>query len=126
MTITTIRKTAHVVAGQPSLKFAADILLSAMTEAGLDDSRWDSAGPVVSAAAQQLREALGTPVHGSCVSAPAVVREADFALAARPLLVEAVVVDPDAARQFARLAREAALALGSSPDRLERLRWRSA
>jgi hypothetical protein len=40
-----------------------------------------------------------------------VVREADFALAARPLLAEAVVVDPEAARQFAQLAVGAALAL---------------
>jgi hypothetical protein len=113
MTITTNRilESASVVLGQLSLKAAADILLSAMTEAGLDDPGWESAGPLVSAAAQSLREALGTPVHGSCLSVPAVVREADFALAARPLLAEAAVVDPDAARRFAQLAIEAALAL---------------
>jgi hypothetical protein len=114
MTITPIRigESDPIVPGQPSLESAADTVLNAMTEAGLDDPRWESAGPLVSAAAQRLREALGTPVHGSCVSVPAVVREADFALAARPLLAEAVVVDPEAARQFARLAVEAALALG--------------
>jgi hypothetical protein len=117
MTITRIRtpESALIVPGQQNLKTAADTLLCAMTEAGLDDPRWESAGPLVSAAAQRLREALGTAVHGSCVSVPAVVREADFALAARPLLAEAVVVDPGAARQFVRLAAEAALALGRVP-----------
>ena len=113
MTVTTsnIPKSAPVVPGEPSLKTAADILVSAMNKADLDEHRWESAGPLVSAAAQSLREALGTPVHGSCVSVPAVVREADFASAARPLLAGATVVDPEAARQFARLAVEAALAL---------------
>jgi hypothetical protein len=101
-----------IVPARPSLKSAAEILLSAMTEAGLGDPRWESAGPLVSAAAQRLREALGTPLQGGCVSVPAVVRERDFALAARPLLAEEVVVDPDAAGQFVRLAVEAALALG--------------
>jgi hypothetical protein len=41
---------------------------------------------------------------------PAVVREADFALAARPLLAAASVVDPAAAREFVQLADEATLA----------------
>ena len=113
MTITTIRirENDPIVPGQSSLKTAADTVLNAMTEAGLDDPRWETAGLLVSAAAQRLREALGTPVHGSCVSVPAVARDADFALAARPLLGVAVVVDHEAARQFARLAVEAALAL---------------
>jgi hypothetical protein len=44
-----------------------------------------------------------------------VVREADFALAARPLLGEPVVVDAGAAREFVRLAVEAAKALGRVP-----------
>lgn len=113
MTITTIRTpdNALVVLGQPSLKIASDMLLCAMTDAGLDDPGWESAGPLVSAAAQWLREAMGTAVHGSCVSVPAVVREADFALACRPLLTGAVIVEPEAARQFVRLAAEATLAL---------------
>ncbi len=113
MTVTTshITESESVVPGQPSLKTAADILVGAMIKADLDNHRWESAGPLVSAAAERLREALGTPVRGSCVSVPAVVREADFASAARPLLAGATVVDPEAARQFARLAVEAALAL---------------
>ena len=114
MTITTIRirESDPVVPGQPSLKTAADTVLNAMTDAGLDDPRWESAGLLVSAAAQRLREALGTPVRGSCGAAPPVVREADFALAARPLLAEAVVIDARAARHFVQMAAEAALALG--------------
>jgi hypothetical protein len=114
VTITTMHTpdSTHAVPGQRNLEAAADTLLNAMTEAGLDDPGWESAGPLVSEAAQRLREALGTPVRGSCVSVPAVVREADFALATRPLLGEAVVVDAEAARQFVRLAFEAALALG--------------
>ena len=113
MTITTIRTADNpsVVPGQPSLKIAVDMLLCAMTDAGLDDPRWESAGPLVSAATQWLREAMGAAVQGSCVSVPAVVREADFALAARPLQSEAVIVEPEAAQQFVRLAAEAALAL---------------
>ncbi len=113
MTITTTRRpeSALAVPGKQSINSAADILLHAMTEAGLDDPRWESAGPLVSEAAQRLREALGTPVRASRVSVPAVVREADFAQAARPLLGEVVVVDPEAARQFTRLAAEATLAL---------------
>ena len=113
MTTTTIRtpESALIVPGQQSLKTATDPLLHAMTEIGLDDPRWESAGPLVSAAAQRLREALGTAVRGSCVSVPAVVREADLALAARPLLGQATVVDPESARQFVRLAGEAAMAL---------------
>lgn len=112
MSITTIPESALSVSSRPNLKTAADMLLTAMTQAGLDDPRWESAGPIVSAAAQRLREALGTPVSVSALSGPAVVREADFALAARPLLGGAVAVDPEAARQFAGLAIEAALALG--------------
>jgi hypothetical protein len=114
MTITTIqtREGALAVPGQPNVETAADMLLNAMTEAGLDDPGWESAGPLVSEAAKRLRGALGTTVRGSCVSVPPVVREADFALAARPLLGEAVVVDAGAARQFVRLAVEAALAFG--------------
>lgn len=103
---------AFVVPGPRSMQQAADTLLQAMAEASLDDPRWQSAGPLVTAAAQRLREALGSEVHGSCVSTPTVVREADFALATRPLLADAVVVDPGAARQFVRLAVDAALALG--------------
>jgi hypothetical protein len=114
MTITTTRtpETPFVVPGPRSLQTAADTLLQTMAEAGLDDPRWESAGPLVSAAAERLREALGTASRGGCVAVPAVVRERDFALAARPLLAEADVVDPEAARQFVRLAVEAALALG--------------
>ena len=82
-----------------------------MTQANYDDPRWESAGPLVSAAAQRLREALGTPVRGSCVSVSVVVREADFGLAARPLLVDAPVVYIVAAREFVQLAGEAQLAL---------------
>jgi hypothetical protein len=113
MTTTTIRnlESRLIVPGRQSIKTAADTLLHAMTETGLEDPRWESAGPLVSAAAQRLREALGTAVRGDCVSGPAVVRETDFALSARPLLADAAVVDPNAARQFVGLAVEAALAL---------------
>jgi hypothetical protein len=113
MSTTTIRTSADAtsVLGQRSIKTVADDLLQAMTRAGLDDPRWESAGPLVSAAAQRLREALGMAIRGKCVSVPAVVREADFALAARPLLAAASVVDPAAAREFVQLADEATLAL---------------
>ena len=85
----------------------------AMHEADLDEARWQAAGPLVGAAADLLRAALGTPVNSSAVSAPAVVREADFAMAARPLLHDAsIVVDGEAAAQFLQLCRDAALALG--------------
>ena len=113
MNTTTIRTTGSALDAPAvqSVKTIADSLLHAMTEAGLDDPGWESAGPLVSAAAQRLREALGTEVHGDCVSMSTIVREADFALAARPLLAEAAVVDPEAARQFVRLAVDATLAL---------------
>lgn len=100
----------------PSLRAvenAAGTLVRVMTEVGLDDPRWETAGPLVSAAALRLREALGTPVSGSCVSAPSVVRERDFTAAARTLLDDRVtLVDPWAGRAFVGLAVEAALALG--------------
>ena len=113
MTVTTTRtpESARLDPSEQNLRTAAETLLHAMIEAGLDDPRWESAGPLVSMAAERLREALGTPVHGRCVAAPTVVREADFALAVRPLLAEVVVMDPDAAEQFVRVAVEAALAL---------------
>lgn len=113
MTTTTIHSTSNtsVVPNPHVIKAVADSLLNAMTEAGFDDPHWESAGPLVSAAAQRLREALGTPVNGSCVSVSAVVREADFAMATRPLLVDAPVVDIVAARGFVQLAGEAQLAL---------------
>ena len=112
MTTTTIRTPRNaIVPGPYVIKAVADSLLQAMTEAGFDDPHWDSAGPLVSAAAQRLREALGTPVNGSCVSVSVVVREADFAMATRPLLVDAPVVDIVAAREFVQLAGEAQLAL---------------
>lgn len=114
MSIITLRtsRDALVASDQRSIKAVADALLHAMTDAGLDDSRWESAGPLVSAAALRLREALGTAIRGKCVSAAGVAREADFAMAARPLLVDATVVDPEAAREFVQLATEATLALG--------------
>ncbi len=112
MTTTTIRTgSTHAVPGPYIVKTVADSLLQAMTDAGFDAPHWEAAGPLVSAAAQRLREALGTPVNGICVSVSAVVREADFAIAARPLLVDAPVVDFVAAREFVQLAGEAQLAL---------------
>jgi len=113
MTTTTIRTagSTNAVPGPYIVKTVADSLLQAMTDAGFDAPHWESAGPLVSAAAQRLREALGTPVNGACVSVSAVVREADFAIAARPLLVDAPVVDFVAAREFVQLAGEAQLAL---------------
>ena len=109
---TTIRADEQTFVPAPSdLRATTDRLLHAMTEAGLDDPRWEVAGPIVTAAAQLLREALGTPSQVTCVFVPAVVREADFASAARPLLTDAAVVDEGAARMFVRLSFEAALAL---------------
>lgn len=96
---------------EQDLREAAHTLLRAMAEAGLDAPTWQSAGPLVGAAAQQLRKALGTADHGSVVSAPAVVREADVSAAMRPLLAGATVADQEAAQQFVRVAGEAALAL---------------
>lgn len=113
MSTTTIRTTGNTltVPDQQTIKTSADALLHAMAEANLDNPRWESAGPLVSAAAQRLREALGTEVRGKCVSVPPIVRAADFAHAARPLLAEAALIDPAAAQQFVQLADEATLAL---------------
>jgi hypothetical protein len=113
MSTTTIRTTenALTVPDQQTIKTAVDALLHAIAKADLNDLRWESAGPLVSAAAQRLREALGTEVRGKCVSVPPIVRAADFAQAARPLLAEAALVDPEAAQQFVQLAGEATLAL---------------
>jgi hypothetical protein len=114
MSTTTIRTSGNAltVADQRRIKAVSEDLLQTMTRAAVDDPHWESAGPLVSAAAQRLREALGTAIRGKCVSVPAVVREADFALAARPLLTEVAVVDPAAAREFVQLAGEATLAFG--------------
>jgi hypothetical protein len=113
MSTTTIRTTENAlpVPDQQTIKNAVDILVHAMTEADLRDPHWESAGPLVSAAALRLREALGTEVRGKCVSVAPIVRAADFATAARPLLTEAIVVDPEATRHFVQLAEEATLAL---------------
>ncbi len=96
---------AHVV------RRAAQSLLEAMTEAGLDNPRWGSAGPCVSAAAHRLRTAFGVVARGTCASTPPVVREADFAAAARLLLRDTDLVDQGAAQEFVALARDAVLAL---------------
>lgn len=98
--------------GLRSVNAATQALLDAMTAAGPDDPRWDGVGPLVSAAALRLREAIGTPVVGSCVGAPPIVRESDFAAAARGLLSrEARIEHPGPARDFIRLAFEATVAL---------------
>jgi len=110
--------------GQPALEAAADRLLRAMIEADLDDHRWASARPLVSAAAQQLQRAQGAAVRDNLGSVPAVVSEADFALAMRPLLAEVVVVDSEAAGHFVRLAAEAALAFVRVPGGYSRWRGR--
>jgi hypothetical protein len=95
-----------------AVEAAATMLLDAMTAAGLDDPRWQTAGPLVSAAALRLRECLGTPVRGTCVSGVPVVREADFAVAARALFSrDARLVAPMAGRDFVRIAVKAGLAL---------------
>ena len=119
ITITTIptHESALVVPGEPTVETSAELLLNAITDAGLDDPRWVSAGVLVTEAAEWLRQALGTQAQGSCASVPPVVREADFTMAARPLLGGAVVVDVEAARHFVRSALEAALALGSEARR---------
>ena len=100
----------RTIADRRAVQSAADMLLLVMTQADLDLARWSAAGPLVTAAAEQLRRAVGAPVMGSSVSAPAVVREADFAHAARALHTTDVV-EPEAAASFLRLAHEAALAL---------------
>ena len=98
-------------ADRGALQSAAEMLLLVMSEADLDPARWGTAGPLVTAAAEQLRKTVGAPVTGNSVSAPAVVREADFAHATRALLLTDSVVDLRAAGNFLRLAHEAALAL---------------
>lgn len=98
--------------GPRGVSTAAGVLLDAMTAAGLDDPRWETAGPLVSAAALRLRQALGVPVLGTCVGTAPVVREHDLATAARGLLAREVhLADVAAAREFVRLALEAAVAL---------------
>ena len=65
---TTIRADEQTFVPAPSdLRATTDRLLHAMTEAGLDDPRWEVAGPIVTAAAQLLREALGgAPAPDRC------------------------------------------------------------
>lgn len=116
ITPTTFRATQQAASPRatgdgPTVQSAAERLLLVMTEADLDPARWSAAGPLVTAAAEQLRNAVGAPVTGSSMSAAAVVREADFAHAAQALLRTPDVVDPEAAGTFLQLAHEAALAL---------------
>jgi hypothetical protein len=114
MTVTTIRtdEPTRQDADVRLLATAAKELLAAMALADLDATRWESAGPLVSAAAQRLRDALGLPQDGVCGSVPPVVREADFGVAVRPLLGTPTVADTGAVQDFLGLAVDAALALG--------------
>lgn len=111
--VTTSSGTAPITyPGPRALRAATRTLLDAMTVAGLGDPRWATAGPLVSAAALRLRKALGAASHGSCVGTAPVVRERDFAVAARGLLRDDVhLTDLAAARDFVRLALDAARAL---------------
>lgn len=110
--VTSRQTPTMAVPGPRAVQAAATAVLEAMTAAGPDDPRWEHVGPLVSAAALRLREALGSHVEGSCVGSPAIVRERDFAVAARGLLAREVrIVDGRAARDYVRLAFDAAVAL---------------
>ncbi|QZY27853.1 hypothetical protein [Nocardioides coralli] len=121
MTITATRTTTHtdthptqdvlVVPTVHDVQAATTTLLRIMTDAGPDDPGWLRAGRLVTAAAERLRDTLGTPRAESSTPMPPIVREADFARASRPLLRGARIADPEAAREFLALAADAALAL---------------
>ena len=94
------------------IRTATRRLLAAISALGADHGRWDTAGPLLGAAADQLREALGTPVTGSCIGAPPIVQERDLSMAAHRLLARDVRIENEqAARQFLRLALDATVAL---------------
>lgn len=94
-----------------AVRTATEILLGAITAAGPDDTRWVAAGPLVSRAAVRLRETLGVPVRGECRGAAPVVRERDFADAARWLLQDgASIREERTARDYVRIALESAVA----------------
>lgn len=116
MTITATRTTTRttedvVVPTSREVRAATTNLLRTMTEAGPDDPGWRRAGALVTAAAERLRDTLGNPRPVSGAPMPPIVREADFARAARPLLRGAGIADVQAARDFLALATDAALAL---------------
>jgi hypothetical protein len=113
-TTTTIRTTEapREAADLRLLTTATQELLAAMSRADLDADRWETAGPLVSTAAQRLRDALGLSQEGELRTVPPVVREADFVHAARALLGRPVVVDAQAVQVFVGLAVDATLALG--------------
>ena len=95
-----------------AVRSVAGRLLQQLAGTELDDPRWSSAGPLVTAAAGALRRALGMPVTETRLPTPDVVREADFARAARPLLAgQATLVDPVAGREFVRMATRALVAI---------------
>ncbi len=90
---------------------AARAVMDAITTASPEDSRWKTGGPLVSAAALRLREAIGAPVIGTSIDAPPIVRECDLATAARGLLArDAHIEDGVAASDFLRLAFKATVA----------------
>jgi hypothetical protein len=111
-TLTTVQTRTAAPPSLAVITEAADGLLDALTAAGLDDPRWESVGPLVSAAALLLREAIGAPVAGSSAGAPPIVRECDVATAARCLLGREVCVqNASAAHAFVKLATKAIAAL---------------
>lgn len=86
--------------------------LAAIGAVDPDDQRWRALAPVVSAAANHLRSALGVSVVGSSAGAPAIVAERDFATAAHALLARDVrIADARAATEFTSLAQQITLAL---------------
>ena len=104
--------TPTVLPSLRAVRAATDTLMRLLATTDLADPRRESAGPLVSAAAESLRQALGSPSQVTSVSAPAVVREADLATAARRLLADdAELVDPAAGRDYVLLAVDASLAL---------------
>lgn len=91
-------------------RVAADALV-AIARHRSDDRQWRVLGPLVSAAANHLRAAIGTPVVATSAPAPAIVSQRDLATAAHALLARDVrIVDERAGSDFATLALEITLA----------------
>lgn len=107
---------AHSRTGTPPtvdvIRAATRGLLTAISALDADDRRWHTVGPLLGAAADQLREALGTSVTGSCIGAPPIVQERDLSAAAHRLLARDVRIENEqSARRFLRLALDATVAL---------------
>jgi hypothetical protein len=111
-TLTTAHNRTRTPPSVDVIRAATRRLLTTISALDADDDRWHTIGPLLGAAAQRLREALGSSITGSCTGAPPIVQERDLSTAAHRLLARDVRIENEqAARQFLRLALDATVAL---------------